>query len=261
MKLHSGLSIDQREGSSQPAVFCMHGIGGNTKSFEPQLQYFEGKQKIIAWDMPAYGESTALSEMTFEALADAAITALDELGLQQVVFVGQSIGGMVALEIAHRHPERVAALVLVGTTPSFGGRDESFKDDFLKARLAPLDAGKTMQDLAPKFVPQIVGSKASEAVIAAATASMAAVSIAAYRSTIECLVTFNRRDALATMQMPCLLIAGDEDKNAPARTMQKMADTLPSSQYHCLEGVGHLINLEAADACNRLIEKFLGELS
>jgi len=118
-----------------------------------------------------------------------------------------------------------------------------------------------MQTLAPAFVPQIVGHKASAEVIAAATASMLAVSNSAYRATIECLVTFNRRDALQTITQPCLLIAGDEDKNAPARTMQKMADSLPDARYHCIEGAGHLINLEAGVECNALIEKFLGEIS
>lgn len=258
--LSTGLELEQCDGE-KPPLFCLHGIGGNTASFEPQLRYFEGKRSIIAWNMPGYGGSAALPEMTFEALADAAVAALDELDIPQAVFVGQSIGGMVALEIAHRYPDRVAAQVLIGTTPSFGGRDQTFKQEFLQARLAPLDAGETMQTLAPEFVPQIVGRNASPEVISAATASMSAVSNAAYRATIECLVTFNRRDALKDMHMPCLLIAGDEDKNAPARTMQKMTDSLPDARYHSIEGAGHLINLEARAECNALIENFLGELS
>ncbi|MGB0865381.1 MAG: alpha/beta fold hydrolase [Granulosicoccaceae bacterium] len=258
-KLSTGLEVDQRDGLD-PVVFCMHGIGGNTASFEPQLRFFSGKQAVIAWNMPGYGGSEPLEAMSFESLARCAVDALDELGLEKAVFVGQSIGGMVALELAARYPARVQALVLIGTTPSFGGRDEAFKQQFLKARLAPLDAGATLPSLAVDFVPQIVGSTASAEVVAAATQSMSEVSAAAYRATIECLVTFNRRADLTNIDAPCLLISGGEDRNAPARTMQKMADKLPNARYHCIEEAGHLINLEAAPQCNALIESFIGEL-
>jgi len=117
--LRTGLEIDQREGEHTP-LFCLHGIGGNTQSFQPQLQYFEGTRNIIAWNMPGYGGSAALPEMTFQSLADAAVAALDELKIEQAVFVGQSIGGMVALEMAPH-------LLLVGETrlskKSFSRRD------------------------------------------------------------------------------------------------------------------------------------------
>lgn len=259
-RLSTGLSLDWRAGPGA-ALFCLHGIGGNSASFAPQLEHFDGVRAIGAWDMPGYGDSRPLPSMSFAALAQAVVAALDELGQARAVLVGQSIGGMVAQEVAHRYPERVAALVLIGTTPSFGGRDETFKEKFLQARLAPLDAGETMQTLAPQFVPQIVGRAAGDAVIAAATASMSVVGNDAYRATIECLVTFNRRAELAQLSMPSLLIAGGEDNNAPARTMQKMAETMPDARYHCIESAGHLINLEAGPACNALIHDFVGELS
>lgn len=255
----AGVELDQRDGAL-PSLLCLHGIGGDTSSFEPQLKYFEGKQKICAWNMPGYGNSEPLSSTSFKSLAEKVATVLKAQQLTQVVLVGQSIGGMIALEVAVRFPELVSALVLVGTTPSFGGRDDTFKSQFIKARLAPLEAGKSMRDLAPDFVPQIVGSIATPEVKAQAVASMSAVPTKSYRNIIECLVTFNRREALAQLLIPCLVIAGEEDKNAPARTMEKMAKALPNARYHCVEQAGHLINLEAGDICNRLIEDFLGEL-
>jgi 3-oxoadipate enol-lactonase len=198
-------------------------------------------------NMPGYGGSEPLDDVTFPALAAKLKDFLDALGLDEVQLVGQSIGGMLALEIACIYPEYVASLALIGTTPAFGGRDDSFKDQFIAARLEPLDAGKTIADLASTFVPEIVGPIASDAVIAAAMASMAAVPEATYRDIIRCLVTFNRRDDLARLE---------HDQNAPSKTMARMAEKITGAQYHEIKGAGHLINLEAGDQTNAILSSF-----
>ena len=108
------------------------------------MQFTEPDHRIIAWNMPGYGGSTPLTNLTFANLASALVTFLDDLAITKAHIVGQSIGGMIAQEFAIRFPERVLSLALVATTPAFGGRDEQFKTDFLRARLAPLDVGKTL---------------------------------------------------------------------------------------------------------------------
>ena len=125
-------------GAGEPVIF-LHGIGGNYHSFEPQLTALKGFRNI-AWNMPGYGSSEAnVWPPTFASLSDALSDFLVHMNLDSAHLVGHSIGGMLALEHAVRKPEHVRSLTLVGTTPSFGGRDDSFKEAFLKARLAPLD--------------------------------------------------------------------------------------------------------------------------
>lgn len=240
-----------------PPLLCLHGIGGDTGSFGPQLEALADRFRVIAWAMPGYGGSAALAETRFETLSAAAIRLMDALQIETVHLAGQSIGGMIAQDMALRYPDRIASLILIGTTPSFGGRDDTFKTEFLDARLKPLDAGLTMPELAERFVPDIVGPIADETAIASATRSMAAVPPETYRTIMRCLVTFNRRDDLADITQPCCLIAGSHDRNAPPRTMEKMAAKLPHAVFHLIDGAGHLINLEAPDACNALIRDFL----
>ena len=67
---------------------------------------------------------------------------------------------MIAQEMVIRHPKRVAGLVLIATVPAFGGRDDSFRDDFLAARLAPLDRGDSMESLAAEAIPAVMGTGA-----------------------------------------------------------------------------------------------------
>ena len=130
--------------------------------------------RVLAWSMPGYGQSAPLEALTFQALSAALSQFLAALGLARVHLVGQSIGGMIALDHALRRPGEVASLTLIGTTPAFGGRDDSFKDAFLKARLAPLEAGQTMAQMAAEAAPRLVGQAAPPEVIAAVARPLAA---------------------------------------------------------------------------------------
>jgi len=256
----AGIEYDER-GSGDIPVVMMHGIGGNTASFAPQLDALCDQRRVIAINLPGYGASDPLNEVTFAALAAALVRFLDAMRIERAHLCGQSIGGMIALETACLYPGRVASLALIATTSAFGGRDDSFKDAFVAARLAPLDTGKTLPELAREFVPAITGPIASPEAIASATLSMADVPAETYRAIIECLVTFNRRAALETLPHPCCLVAGSADQNAPAKTMARMAEKLPNAEYHSIDGAGHLVNLEAPAATNRILANFYRGLS
>ena len=241
----------------EEAVICLHGIGGGIESFRAQLDGLSG-QRVIAWNMPGYGHSTPpMAGHSFAGLSDALAEFIVALGLRRAHIVGHSIGGMVALEHALRRPDQVASLVIIGSTPAFGGRDETFKTEFLKARTAPLEAGLTMEEMARDAAPALCGPDADPAVLAAVAAPMAAVSVATWQSILACLVTFNRRDDLDRVAAPACLIAGGFDRNAPPQTMEKFAARLPDARFHLIDNAGHMINQEAPDAVNSIIQDHL----
>ncbi|KMW60674.1 N-formylglutamate deformylase [Candidatus Rhodobacter oscarellae] len=245
-------------GSGAPVV-CLHGIGGGVESFRAQMDALGGEDwRVISWNMPGYGTSTPEDlPWSFGGLSDRLGAFIAELGHARAHLVGQSIGGMLALEHALRRPEQVASLSLIGTTPAFGGRDDSFKDAFLKARLAPLEAGLSMAEMAAQAAPHLVGPNAPGGVGDEIAGIMSAVPEATWRAILDCLVTFNRRDDLGRVAAPCCLIAGSHDQNAPARTMQKMAAKLPDAEYHLIDGAGHMINQEFPCETNAILRRFL----
>ena len=253
----SFLASGAMTGRSRLPLVCLHGIGGDAGSFGPQLRGLAARRRILSWDMPGYGASAPLAEMDFAILCDRLCAALDVLEIERAIIAGQSIGGMIAQEMAIRHPQRVAGLVLIATVPAFGGRDDSFKQDFLAARLAPLDRGVTMRALAEEAIPAILGASADEAVRREAIAAMAAIPEPAYRQVLQTLVTFNRRGDQHRLTCPCCLIAGGEDDNSPARVMAKMAGGLAHATFHIVETAGHLVNSEAGVECNAIIDRFL----
>lgn len=252
----AGLNIRQ-SGVEEPGipVLCLHGIGGDHTSFADQLAQL-GERRVIAWNMPGYGGSDPMVQMDFAALSGAVIALLDELGIEDVHLVGQSIGGMIAQEVAIRVPTRVASLGLIATTSAFGGRDDSFKQAFVTARLGPLDAGVDMATMAEQAIPAIIGPSASADMRQIAVDAMGRIDETAFRQVISCLVTFNRRADQHRITQPCCLIAGSHDTSSPARIMAKMADGLANATFHIVDQAGHLVNSEYPDIVNAMLTDF-----
>src|SRR5205085_632569 len=118
-------------------------------------------------------------------------------------------------------------LMLCGTSPSFGKADGDWQREFIAERTAPLDAGKSMAELAEVLVPQMVGPGSLPEGVKLATHCMSLVPPATYRRALEALVTFDRRANLSRIDVPALLVAGEHDRNAPPEGMKKMADQIP----------------------------------
>jgi 3-oxoadipate enol-lactonase len=241
-----------------PTVLMLHGIGGGHLAFAPQVETLASAgYRAVAWDMPGYGHSAPIEPYTFKGLAQSCIALIEGLKCQDVILLGHSMGGMVAQEVVARRPDLVSKLVLCGTSPAFGKPDGEWQREFIAQRTAPLDAGKTMADLAEVLVPQMVGPGSLPEGVRLATHCMGLVPAATYRRALECLVTFDRRENLPHIQVPTLLVAGEQDRNAPPAVMKKMADAIPRSTYIEMKGIGHLQNLEAPEDFDGLLLNFL----
>ena len=143
------------------------------------------------------------------------------------------------------------------TSAAFGKPGGDFQQKFLAARLKPMDEGKTPADIAPALVAGMVGPNAGPEVGRALTESMSLISPETYRQALNCLVTFDRRDAVKQIAVPTCLIAGGEDTTAPATVMERMAARIPGSRFNVIGGAGHIANLEAPEETCRLISAFM----
>jgi 3-oxoadipate enol-lactonase len=241
-----------------PTVLMLHGLGGGHLSFAPQVETLASSgYRAVAWDMPGYGHSRPIEPYTFKGLAQSCIHLIESLRCEHVILVGHSMGGMVAQEVVARRPELVNRLVLCGTSAAFGQPDGEWQRDFIAQRTAPLDAGRSMAEMAESLVPRMVGSQALPEGVRLATHCMGLVPAATYRRALECIVSFDRRAALANINVPTLLVAGEQDRDAPPAVMKQMAEAIPRSSYHEMKGVGHLQNLEAPDDFDGLLLRFL----
>ena len=250
---------------SGPTVLMLHGIGGGHLAFSPQVEALANAGfRGVAWDMPGYGRSAPIEPYTFKGLAQSCVDLIDALQCEHVTLLGHSMGGMVAQEVVARRPDRVNRLVLCGTSAAFGKRTDGRSADawareFVAQRTAPLDAGKTMADVAQKLVPQMVGPGALPEGLRLAEHCMSHVPSATYRRALDCLVTFDRQQSLADIHVPTLLVGGEFDRVASPAVMKQMAQAIPRSRYAEIAGIGHLMNLEAPDEFDALLIDFLRE--
>ncbi len=241
---------------SPPLVF-LHGIGGAARAWRGQLDFFSGRYRTIAWDMPGYGGSAPLPAVSIAALADALQDFLQQAGAAKPILVGHSIGGMIVQQLLAKHPRVASAIVLAQTSPAFGKPDGDWQKSFIEARLGPLDRGETLASLAPSLVKELVGDDPDIRGMELARDCMARVPEATYRATMLALLGFDKRNTLKDIVVPTLLLSGSKDKNALAPMMAKMASYIPSAKYVELEGVGHLANLECPGAFNAALDSFL----
>lgn len=240
-----------------PLLF-LHGVGGGHHAWERQLPYFAGLgYPSHAWDQPGYGESPLVEPYDLEQVSAALKRLVGALGGEPVVLVGHSMGGLVAQEAYVRHPEIVKALVLSFTSPAFADGDSEFTKQFVADRIEPLDRGQGMADIARRLMPTMKGSVSDPEGLALAEKVMAGVPPETYRKAVKLLTTFDRRRELAAIRVPTLLIAGSDDRTAPPKVLEKMAQKIPGAEYVLLEGCGHLGPMDQPDAFNAALLAFL----
>lgn len=240
-----------------PPLVFLHGIGGSARVWRGQLNAFGDRYHAIAWDMPGYGGSAPLQNVSIAALADALKDFLYQVGAVKPILVGHSIGGMIVQQLLVDDPIIAEYVVLAQTSPAFGRPDGDWQKEFLDARLGPLDRGETMASLAPRVVADLVGDDADPAGIELACECMAALPAASYRAAMKSMLGFDLRKSLGQIRVPTLVISGTKDKNAPAPMVKKMASFIPNATYVELEGVGHLVALEQPAEFNAVLDDFL----
>ena len=214
----------------------------------------------LALDLPGYGARSPVTAMDFEVLAADIEAAIAQLGLSRPILVGHSMGGMVAQTALRRRPDGYAVAVLACTSPAFGNPSGDFQRKFVADRLAPLDAGESMAEVAPRMVDALMAPRPDPTARALAIDVMSALPADTYRAVVRCLVGFDERANLANIRIPVLCLACEKDPNAPPQVMERMAGKIPGAKYVCLPGVGHLPNLEAPAAFDAAILAFLREL-
>ncbi len=246
--------------AGQAALVFLHGIGGGKQGFADQLDFFAAQgYRALAWDMPGYGDSALIAPYDFDGLAQALWRMLDQAQVARAVLIGHSMGGMVAQQAWTQHPERIAALVIAASSPAFGNASGDFQSQFVAQRLAPLEAGQTMADVARAVIPGMLAPGYQGAGRDLAQRCMAAVPPASYRAAIQALVRFEQRAALPTICVPTLCLAAEHDQTAPPEVLRRMAEKIPGAQFAVLPAAGHLLCFEQPEAFNHAIHSFLSQ--
>jgi pimeloyl-ACP methyl ester carboxylesterase len=223
--------------------------------------------RLIVPDLRGFGGSTGSVPRGIADLADDVAALLDGLHLERpAVICGVSMGGYVAQHVAARHPDHVAALVLV---------DTKLEADTPEARAARVDlAGKVgrlgQSILADAMIPRLLAvprSDADPAVVARHAENRALLQALVERqpvATIQAALAAlgDRPDmtaALARVEVPTLLVVGAEDQITPPACLEAAEAIIPRAKLLIVPAAGHLVPLEAPEVFNRALGEFLAE--
>jgi 3-oxoadipate enol-lactonase len=254
MHARPALAYDER-GAGETIVF-VHGHPFDRSMWSPQLERLSDAFRVLAIDLPGYGDSSPRAEvMTMRAFADAVVELLDGLAIARSLVVGLSMGGLVAMELGLGYPERVSGLVLAATTA------QPVSEDEVDARLvrAELAIQRGMLPLAAEMIANLFGPVAGRDPELVLTVFRMMLGCSPAGAAAALRGRARRPDystLLRSLTVPALVVAGDHDSYAPEPIVQQLVSALPDVELVRFEASGHLPNLEEPERFNETTRQF-----
>jgi len=245
--LRDGTGIHHEAHGQGSPILLTHGFGATSRMWDEQIEEFTDRYRLILWDLPGHGESgpPPLPMAQYSPAGDM-LTILDASEVERAVLIGLGAGGLLSLRFWRSYPERVRALVLIGTMPGlrsgmarrlWNGQVEELAAAVERGGLDALEGGAEVD---PRLHPSPQG-------IASAARAM---------------LTQNDDGALpwlSEIDIPVLILVGSEDKpNLSAA--EHMARTIPDARKIVIPRANHAANMHKPDAVNAAIRDFLGRL-
>ncbi|HZL40316.1 MAG TPA: alpha/beta hydrolase [Pseudolabrys sp.] len=250
-----GQRIAYREVGHGPPIIFLHGLGGNSQSWEPQFAAFSGGHRVVAWDMPGFGNSE-LPERPFVATRDYSSLArrfLAALGIERAIGVGTSYGTVILADLAHSNPGLIDAMVFACGVTGMGHLEAPER-----ARLRAIRRRELKSLGQRKFAEMRNSTYVANAALVARIVDLAgSAQPEGYLQAYGAMTESNIFDSLKTIDVPALVLAGGNDPIAKANDCARVAQALRNALYQCIENCGHYANLEQAETFNRLMVEFL----
>jgi 3-oxoadipate enol-lactonase len=245
--------IEAGSGDATPIIF-LHGVGSDKSVWRPQLDHFGKSRRAVAFDYPGYGESEFAEGATREDYAAAIFAALDALGIQQVHVCGLSLGGVIAIAMHAAAADRCASLTIAD---SFAVHPDG---QAIYDRSIAASQAMTMRELAEARTGLLLGPAGTSELRADVIGTMAAIDPAAYRLGAAAVWLADQRDRAAAIDVPTLILVGEEDGITPPELSEELHRLVPASELRRIPAAGHLANLEQPQAFNSAIQSFLSGL-
>jgi pimeloyl-ACP methyl ester carboxylesterase len=252
-------------------IVLLHGLGATNASMLPTMWDLASDYRVIAPDLPGHGASSAPA-VRYDAkfFGDWLMSLLDELGIDDVVLTGNSLGGRISLEIALAHPERVQALILLAPAVAFR-RLRQFVPvvRVLRPELAALplpmtqavaERGlRTMFAHPDRLSPQAYTAAAGEFVRVYRDRGHRVAFYAALRQIYldDAFGTEGFWLRLPGLKPPSLFVWGTRDRLVPSGFARHVTEAVPSAETVVFDDCGHVPQFELPHATNDAIRRFL----
>ncbi|HUL38206.1 MAG TPA: 3-oxoadipate enol-lactonase [Thermodesulfobacteriota bacterium] len=239
-----------------PVVVLSHSLSASLLMWNPQMDVLNPHFQVLRYDIRGQGSSDAPSgAYTLELLANDVIGLLDALSINQVHFVGLSVGGMIGQALALNHAHRLRSLALCDTASIIPQEAQAIWEERIKKVLskgmeALLD--ETMERwFTPAFLKQ--GSPMLEII----RKQILATSMQGYLGCAEAIRRLNYLDRLSAIKIPTLIMVGEDDPGTPVSASKAIHERISNSKLVILPSARHLSNVEQSEAFNANLVEFL----
>lgn len=243
-------------------LLLIHGFPLNSNLWEPQMDDLRDVARMLAPDLRGHGLSDqGKSPYSIQLMADDCLALLQSVGVQEpVVLCGHSMGGYVAFEFYRRYPEWVAAIILVATRAA----PDSPEGREGRDRMADAARQNGVPAIASQMLPKVLAPENYDndrELVGFVRDMMESTSL---NGVVGALQAMKERDdsrpLLPEIDVPVLIICGDDDQLIPLSEAEEMRDALPNAELALIPGAGHLPNLEQPLEFNELVWDFLESL-
>lgn len=244
-------------------VVLATGIGGSCRGWLPlQVPELSKQRATLIFDYPGVGGSDP-GEPTFTTaeLADTLAALLGALRIQRADVLGAFMGGMVAQELALRHPARVERLVLVGTYARADAKRRMLLEHWrdLATSDAPLAALVRDRLLWTAEDDTIAQTDLIEAMIDFFTRDGAPLTSDVFAAQCAACLAHDTAARLGEIRQPTLVLCGRNDQLTPVKLHQQLAEGIPGARLATISYGAHLVMVESVETFNRTVLQFLDE--
>lgn len=245
-----------RAGSGTP-LLLLHGGWSDGREWRPQLEGLSDEFDVIAWDAPGCGGSDdPVGDVDLASYTDVVAGLVAALDLDRPHVCGLSFGGGLALAVYERHPRIVRSMVLAS---AYAGWKGSLPQAEVDARLNRVRAelGRPPSTWIDGYLPGFFAGPVSPEAVDLVRSIMLEVRPAGTLAMLSAFADADLRHVLPTVRVPTLLLYGTEDVRSPPGVAEALRAGIPGAQLVWLPGVGHVTNLEAPQAFNAEVRRFL----
>ena len=223
-----------------PVVVLSNSLGATRAMWDPQVPGLAERYRVISYDTRGHGESPApAGPYTLDDLTDDLVALLDEVGAERAHVAGLSLGGMVAMRLAVREPQRLDRLALLATSAKPDPQPYLDRAGVVRSGgTAPLASTVASRWLTPEYAGE------HPSLVAQLEAMIAGADDEGYASCAEVVASVDLRADLGRITAPTLVVAGWQDLALPPEHQQLIADSIPGAQLLTVSPGAHLANLE-----------------
>ncbi|AVH55536.1 MULTISPECIES: bifunctional 3-oxoadipate enol-lactonase/4-carboxymuconolactone decarboxylase PcaDC [Streptomyces] len=232
-----------------PVLILGPSLGTTWHMWDRQIPELSKNWRIFRFDLPGHGGAPAYPAGSVSELAARLLATLDSLGVHRFGYAGCALSGAIGIELALRHPERIASLALIAASPRFGTADE-FRQRGVIVRTNGLDP---MARTSPERWFTSGFAAAQPAITEWAVQMVRTTDPGCYIAACEALAAFDVRAELTRIGVPTLVLVGSDDQVTGPAEARTLVAGIPDARLAVVPGASHLVPVEQPAAVTDLL--------